>query len=425
MSELGKMMPILGAAFLLLSYVATKYLPPPKPRMAGIDLGTTYSCIAVYHAGSGHVEVIPDHSTGKLTIPSVVALDNHSGAILTGHAAKAQATLNPSNTVYEAKRFIGRPYQLEAVNQARYPFKVINQSGNYGFELPADPTRLTSPEEVGSHVVQRLRKSAELHLAAGITKCVMAVPAEFNQRQRNATMAAANRAGLEVLRLLTEPTAAAMAYGLHEQADERHILVFDFGGGTLDVSLLHVENGVFATMALAGDKRLGGEDLTHTLFAHVYELFKSTHPSDTSLEQQQRLRVGSEDLKLCLSTNTTCTLNTSVSETTSFKLTMTREEFETLTASVYERMLIPVHSALAQAELDTSDIAEVVLVGGSTRVPKVRSVLAQVFGKPPHSEIDPDQAVAVGVAVQAGILAGAWPLQVSAIEIPFQPDREL
>ncbi|EDQ85278.1 uncharacterized protein MONBRDRAFT_38951 [Monosiga brevicollis MX1] len=381
--SLTHILPIVGAAVVVISYLVATHLPPPKPKIAGIDLGTTYSCIALYHAGSGEVEVVPDSVSKRLTIPSVAAIEAKNGTVLVGSEAKAQATLNPANTVYEAKRFIGRSFSVEHANEERFPFTIFNRSGSFGFRLPADQHHvLDSPEKVGAQILTRLKQSAEALLATKVTyvlliatssRCVMAVPAEFTEAQRNATKDAAALAGLEVLRLLTEPTAAAMAYGLHEQ------------------QALSRYNGTM----------------------------------QDSPELQQRLRVAAEELKVCLSDKLQCDVRVALDAGTSdaaFEASLTRSEFEAINAEIFERMRQPVLEALSKAGVPAQGIHEVVLVGGSTRVPKVRATLTEMFGKPPHTSIDPDQAVAVGVAVQAGILAGAWPLTVSAIEIPFSAD---
>lgn len=239
-------------------------MPAPKPRFVGIDLGTTYSCVGVYHAGTGHVEIIPD-AEGRRTMPSVVAYTG-DGAALVGASAKQQQATNPTRTIFEAKHFIGQPYTPAlAALAARFPFQVVNASGSPRFSLPGGAgtgEMVLSPEDVGAKVVTALKLQAEAKLGVPIKRVVMSVPADFNAAQRNATERVGNMAGLEVLRVISEPTAAAMAYGIHKRTDEVDLLmVFDFGGGTLDVSLLSIEGSMFITSAIAGNTHLGGEDL--------------------------------------------------------------------------------------------------------------------------------------------------------------------
>eukprot|EP00043_Microstomoeca_roanoka_P017045 m.176703 g.176703 ORF g.176703 m.176703 type:complete len:369 (-) comp16563_c0_seq7:1491-2597(-) len=304
-----------------------------------------------------------------------------------------------------------------ALLQHRFPFSIVQgEEGQFAFAIP-DRDKPISPQQVGAEILTKLKVQAEHHVKRSIRQAVLAVPAEFDGRQRNATIQAAKLAGLRVLRLVTEPTAAALAYGLHNKSDVDKIMVFDFGGGTLDVSILHVEGGVFTTIAVAGDKRLGGEDLSHALFEFVLSKVEATAGQLTQ-KQQQELRGYVEVAKLRLSDETSTTIKMQVgSEDVSVEVT--RQDFEKINAPIFDRVLQPVHQALQLCELQATDIDEVVLVGGSTRVPKVRELLSNLFGKDPNHEINPDEAVARGVAMQAGILSGAWPLQVTAIEPPF------
>eukprot|EP00049_Salpingoeca_infusionum_P012342 m.225077 g.225077 ORF g.225077 m.225077 type:complete len:440 (-) comp15157_c2_seq6:1906-3225(-) len=421
-------------ALVVISIVARQLLPPPKPNIVGIDLGTTYSCIAAYQVGTGVVDVIPTAS-GHTTVPSVVFFgeDMH---VTVGRDAKHSRTLAPASTIYEAKRFIGRNSKLTQDELNRFPFALHqDDKGNIRFDVPH--WGLVSPEDVGGHVVKTLRLQAEKHFNKPIRMAVMSVPAEFSEKQRNATIRAAANGGIEVLRLLSEPTAAAMAYGLHTAEDVEFILVFDFGGGTLDVSLLSLEAGVFTTLAIAGDKRLGGEDFSHLLYLRLLpELEASFKDMGCEVEpvHNQLLRTAADDAKLALSQHMSAnvivpcdasydTATTQQEPTLAFNYTLTRQSFEDIAQPLFDRTLRPVDTALSAADLQRRDIDRVVLVGGSTRMPKVRNLLEDAFGKPPNFEINPDEAVARGVAMQAGILAGGWPLQVAAIEIPFSSQK--
>eukprot|EP00041_Stephanoeca_diplocostata_P026604 m.720162 g.720162 ORF g.720162 m.720162 type:complete len:439 (-) comp23003_c0_seq15:144-1460(-) len=417
-------------AFLAACHMAQKYLPPPKPKILGIDLGTTYSCVGVYQAGTGKVEILEDHS-GRRTIPSVVAYvssdvisaesNKFSPSVLVGVAAKTQASLNPTNTIYESKRFIGRPYNPKLLDDdVRFPFAIINGTdGKFMFEVSSNGERqIISPEDVGAAVIGELKRTAEMRLARSVHQAVMSVPAEFTAEQRNATVRAAKLAGLEVLRILSEPTAAAMAYGLHTKASVRYIIVFDWGGGTLDVCLLQVHGGMFITHAIAGNKHLGGEDLSHRLYEHVLAAYTTTFDVDApsvSAETKQELRVQVDHAKIQLSTAKEVQISVE-----DFNLAVTRQEFEALNADLLAAVMEPLEQVVRDADISKDMVDEIVLVGGSTRIPKVREMLTEYLGKPPCASIDPDEAVAVGVAMQAGIIAGAWPLQVSALEIPFE-----
>eukprot|EP00035_Acanthoeca_spectabilis_P019671 m.429181 g.429181 ORF g.429181 m.429181 type:complete len:455 (-) comp16972_c0_seq1:423-1787(-) len=422
-----------AVAFLAASHYTQKWLPAPKPRIVGIDLGTTYSCVGVYQAGKGEVQILADPD-GRRTIPSVVGYIGAADPVV-GAAAKANATMNPTNTIYEAKRFIGKTYAAvqDDIAGGKFSFVVIDNSGQPAFQVRAGAgeggtveLRLVTPEDVGAAVLKTLKATAEHHLGQGVTQAVMSVPVEFNQRQRDATAQAAALAGLDVLRILSEPTAAAMAYGLHSKEAVNFIVVFDWGGGTLDVSLLHVQGGMFTTHAIAGNKHLGGEDVTRRLFDYCLRVYSAGQPEGytPSPELRQRFRAEAERLKLALSTKTHDTLEVDVGGGERFTLDVTREKFEEVNVDLFEATMEPLHAVLREAELEPSKVDEIVLVGGSTRMPWVRERLAAFLGKPPCSSIDPDEAVAVGVAMQAGIIAGAWPLQVSALEMPFRPDDE-
>eukprot|EP00040_Diaphanoeca_grandis_P031739 m.190480 g.190480 ORF g.190480 m.190480 type:complete len:391 (+) comp32405_c11_seq1:249-1421(+) len=305
---------ILVLSVLVASHYVQRWLPAPKPKIIGIDLGTTYSCVGVYRAGVGTVDILADEQ-GSRTIPSVVAFTE--GNILVGVAAKKQRALNPKNTIYESKRFMGKPFNAVVHDTLdRFPFKIVNQSGKPVFEVSTKDTPMFyTPEEIGAAVIGELKRTAELSLNAKITQAVMSVPAEFTPAQRNATIKAGALAGLEILRILSEPTAAAMAYGLHTKDQTNFIVVFDFGGGTLDVSLLMKQGGMFTTVAIAGNKHLGGEDLSHAFFEFALELVeqKLGHAL-TDAYARQRLRTAVELAKLDLSSSLTHTISLQIND---------------------------------------------------------------------------------------------------------------
>lgn len=404
------------------SHYVQRWLPHPKPKIVGIDLGTTYSCVGVYRAGEGVVDILADVD-GRRTIPSVVGyLDN--GSTIVGAVAKAQSSLNPTKTIYEAKRFIGKPYSaIPETDLARFPFSIVDRYGSPHFKVEkSEGSTYLSPEDIGAAVIGELKKTAESRLGGDIKKAVMSVPAEFTEAQRNATIRAGSLAGLEVLRILSEPTAAAMAYGLHKESTVTFIVVFDFGGGTLDVSLLWKQGGMFITHAIAGNKHLGGEDLSHNFFELC--LSKLENIVGGSIESQttkQRLRIEVEKAKLVLSSSKSATVSVvPEGEIDALSFEVTRSDFERVNEQLFQKVLAPLEKVIEEAGISRDQVDEVVLVGGSTRIPKVRKLIKEYIGKSPCSDIDPDEAVAIGVAMQAGILAGAWPLQVSALEIPFE-----
>ncbi|KAG7470564.1 hypothetical protein MATL_G00115200 [Megalops atlanticus] len=423
-------MSILGSAILALflaGYLGQQYLPPPKPRVIGLDLGTTFCSVAVFHPGVGDVEVIGDQG-GRKSIPSVVsftATDVHAG-----YEGQKLADNNPHNTIYDAKRFIGKVFESEDLEResARYPFKVVNNNGSAEFLVTANGTLKVSPEFIGSRLLLKMRKMAEQHLGVPVLKAVISVPAEFDERQRNYTIRAANLAGLDILRVINEPTAAAMAYGLHK-ADVSNVLVVDLGGGTLDVSLLNKQGGMFLTRAMAGNNKLGGQDFSQRLLQHAMERIRQQFGvPPTHKEDIHRLRQAVEGAKLNLTIHPSATLRVALRLETGdpqgpakpvlFQDLLTRELFEELNADLFQKILVPIQTVLEEGQLDRAEVDEVVLVGGSTRIPRIRQLIAQFFGKDPNTSVDPDLAVVTGVAIQAGIMGGAWPLQVSAIEIP-------
>ncbi|XP_033119286.1 heat shock 70 kDa protein 13-like [Anneissia japonica] len=415
---------ILGAsilALLLAGYLGQQFLPPPKPRIVGIDLGTTFSCIGVYHAVTGDVEVILDSAHHK-TIPSMVAFTPETE--LVGYSALAQAEHNPANTIYDAKRFIGKRFSPEEfVKEAeRYNFKLKEHNGLIRFVVgKSGNTTEVSPEYIGSRILAELRRTAEANLTSSITKAVMSVPAEFDDIQRNYTIQAAKQAGIEVLRLINEPTAAALAYGLHGKEGVENVLVVDLGGGTLDVSLLNVQGGMFLTLAMAGNNHLGGQDFNLRLNQFMQDSIERKFRKPlTNAEDIQRLRLFIEDVKLNLTSKESVAVSLSLpsmGEGAIYNVNVTRAQFEKLNEDLFLKVLVPIKKVLETIELTPQAVDEIVLVGGSTRIPKVRSLIAEFFGKQPNVGVDPELAVAYGVSIQAGIIGGMWPLQVSAIEL--------
>ncbi|XP_061072765.1 heat shock 70 kDa protein 13 [Conger conger] len=425
-------MSILGSAvlaLLLAGYLGQQYLPPPKPTVVGLDLGTTFCSVGVFHPGVGDVEVIGDEK-GRKSIPSVVSFT--STEVHAGYDALELADSNPHNTIYDAKRFIGKifdkPEDMER-ESARYPFKVVYSNGSVEFLVSTNHSFSVSPEFIGSRLLLKMRKMAERRLGVAVQKAVISVPAEFDERQRNYTIRAANLAGLDILRVINEPTAAAMAYGLHK-ADVSNVLVVDLGGGTLDVSLLNKQGAMFFTRAMAGNNKLGGQDFSQRLLQYVMERVRQRFGvPPTRKEDLHHLRQAVEAAKLNLTLWPRVLLEVPLHlesggpggrapQAVLLQEPVTRELFEELNADLFQKILAPVRRVLAEGQLQTEEVDEVVLVGGSTRIPRIRHLIARFFGKEPNTAVDPDLAVVTGVALQAGIMGGAWPLQVSALEIP-------
>lgn len=414
---------LFGGAVLALffaGYIAQNRLPPPVPRIVGIDLGTTFSCVGVYHAKSGHVEILADER-GQRVIPSVVAYDVARRKWVVGDVAVGQSKSNARNTFYDAKRFIGIPFgdiNMTDTRQ-RYSFEVMNVNNSPRFQVDGESP--ISSEFVGSLVLSQLKHTAESRLGVSISKAVMSVPAEFDDRQRNATIWAAKLAGLEVLRVINEPTAAAMAYGLNKKSGVSTVMVVDVGGGTLDVSLLSVQGGMFLTMAMAGNNRLGGQDFNQRLVEYVVgEVQRLYGVRVSDVDDLQRLSQAVENVKLNLTNNTLAQLHLdfmSLNGTKMKNLQISRQMFEDLNEDLFMKVLDPIKRVLQTVDMEITEVDEVVLVGGSTRVPKIRRLIREFFGgKEPNYSIDPDLAVVSGVSLQAGIIGGAWPLQVAAVE---------
>lgn len=410
-------------AVLLAGYFAQKYLPPPKPKIVGIDLGTTFSCVGVYHAVSGAVDIL-EAQDGHQCIPSVVAVSEEG--FLVGYKAVAQSEHNPKNTIYDAKRFIGKKYTAEELTRAqkRYPFKLeADEYGMVRYVFNVNKTELRmSPEEIGSVIVKFLKNVAERNLTAPVTKCVMSVPAEFDEMQRNYTKKAGSIAGLEVWRVINEPTAAALAYGLHTKPELKTVLVVDLGGGTLDVSLLRVQGGMFLTQGMAGNNRLGGQDFNLRLYNYVKDLLETKFNLQiTDKEDLQALRLAVEQVKINVTHHDSSTLKLflhSLGKHSHIKETITRAKFEELNKDLFVKVLDPIRTVLEATHLEKEDIDEIVLVGGSTRIPMIRNLIREFFGKELNTHVDPELAVAMGVSIQAGIIGGMWPLKVSAVELP-------
>ncbi|KAM4628322.1 heat shock 70 kDa protein 13 [Polymixia lowei] len=419
-------------ALFLAGYLGQQYLPPPKPKVIGLDLGTTFCSVGVFHPGIGEVEVIGDEK-GRKSIPSAVSFTITE--VLAGHEAQDRADSNPQNTIYDAKRFIGKIFEPDVLEQesARYPFKVLNNNGSAEFLIATNRTFTVSPEFIGSRLLLKMRKMAEQHLGVPIQKAVISVPAEFDERQRNYTIRAANLAGLEILRVINEPTAAAMAYGLHK-VDVFNVLVVDLGGGTLDVSLLNKQGGMFLTRAMAGNNKLGGQDFSQRLLQYTMDRVQQEFGVPPTLKEDiHRLRQTVEEAKLNLtlqpSVGIRVPLHLHTPETSGapggsapkpvlFQTVITREMFEELNKDLFQKILVPIKTVLAEGHLEKEEVDEIVLVGGSTRIPRIRRLISEYFGKKPNTSVDPDLAVVTGVAIQAGIMGGSWPLQVSALEIP-------
>lgn len=417
---------ILGGVFALVvaGYIAQSRLPPPKPKIVGIDLGTTYSCVGVYQAITGHVDILMNENYDKV-IPSIVAFTEKT--VLVGHRALAQAEINPRSTIYDAKRFIGKKFTKEQLSKVRglYQFpSSLDEKGNALFFVERR-NRTFTPEEIGSYVVGELKRMAEKNLSAVVDKAVMSVPAEFDMMQRNATILAAKLAGIKVLRLINEPTAAALAYGLHKKDGTKNVLVVDLGGGTLDVSLLNIQGGMFVTMAMAGNNRLGGQDFNNRFMNYLLSKVKERFNKElTNSEDIQRLSQEVEAAKINLTSSTKAVIHLKLPSLNQgkklaiFEELVSRHTFEKINEDLFIKVLQPIKRVLQEAGYPKSAVDEIVLVGGSTRIPKIRQIIQEYFdGKPPNVSIDPELAVASGVAIQAGIIGGMWPLQVSAIEV--------
>jgi heat shock protein 1/8 len=374
----------------------------------GIDLGTTYSCVGVFR--DDRIEIIANDQ-GNRTTPSFVAFTDTERLI--GDAAKNQVAMNPSNTVFDAKRLIGRKFADAEVqaDMKHFPFTVTDKGGkpNIEVEFKGEIKQFT-PEEISSMVLTKMRETAESYLGGTVNNAVVTVPAYFNDSQRQATKDAGLIAGLNVLRIINEPTAAAIAYGLDKKAEgERNVLIFDLGGGTFDVSLLTIEEGIFEVKATAGDTHLGGEDFDNRLVNHFVNEFKRKHKKDLTSNARalRRLRTACERAKRTLSSSAQTSIEIdSLFEGIDFYTSITRARFEELCQDLFRSTMDPVERVLRDAKVDKSSVHEIVLVGGSTRIPKIQRLVSDFFNKEPNKSINPDEAVAYGAAVQAAILSG-------------------
>src|SRR5689334_5390719 len=378
-------------------------------KIIGIDLGTTNSVVAVMEGGEP--VVITNAEGGRLT-PSVVGFTK-SGERLVGQVAKRQAVTNPENTVFSIKRFVGRRLNEVSEEMKMVPYRVVADGDRVAVSISADgQDKKYSPAEVSAMVLQKLKQAAEDYLGQPVTKAVITVPAYFNDSQRQATKDAGKIAGLEVMRIVNEPTAAALAYGLDKKKDET-IAVFDFGGGTYDISILEVGEGVVEVKSTNGDTHLGGDNLDQRIIEWIIDEFRKSDGIDLGKDRMalQRLREAAEKAKMELSSVMESEINlpfitADASGPKHLQLKLTRAKFESLVEDLLQKTVGPTKQALTDAGLDSSKIDEVVLVGGSTRIPRVQSIVKELFGKEPHKGVNPDEVVAVGAAIQAGVLAG-------------------
>ena len=376
-------------------------------KVVGIDLGTTNSCVSVMEGGKPTVIA---NAEGFRTTPSVVAYTKNQDQLV-GQIAKRQAVMNPENTFYSVKRFIGR--RVDEVNEEskEVSYGVEKAGSNVKVKCPV-LNKQFAPEEVSAQVLRKLAEDAGKYLGETVTQAVITVPAYFNDSQRQATKDAGKIAGLEVLRIINEPTAAALAYGLDKKSNEK-ILVFDLGGGTFDVSVLEVGDGVFEVLSTSGDTHLGGADFDKVIVDHLADTFKSNEGIDLRSDKQalQRLTEAAEKAKIELSSATQSEINLPFITATPegpkhLDLTLTRAKFEELASKLIDRCRVPVEQALKDAKLASSELDEVVMVGGSTRIPAVLELVKRVTGKSPNQTVNPDEVVAVGAAIQGGVLAG-------------------
>ncbi|XP_011092383.1 luminal-binding protein 5 [Sesamum indicum] len=374
----------------------------------GIDLGTTYSCVGVYR--NGKVEIIANDQGNRIT-PSWVAFTDTERLI--GEAAKNQAALNPERTIFDVKRLIGRKFDDPEVQRdmKMLPYKVVDKDGKPYIQVKIrdGEIKVFSPEEISAMILQKMKETAESYLGKKIKSAVITVPAYFNDAQRQATKDAGTIAGLNVARIINEPTAAAIAYGLDKEGD-KNILVFDLGGGTFDVSVLSIDNGVFEVLATSGDTHLGGEDFDHRVMDYFVKLIKRKYGKDISKDKRAlgKLRKECERAKRALSSQHQVRVEIeSLFDGVDFSEPLTRARFEELNMDLFKKTMGPVKRALEDANLKKSEIHEIVLVGGSTRIPKVQQLLKDFFdGKEPSKGVNPDEAVAVGAAIQGGVISG-------------------
>ena len=374
----------------------------------GIDLGTTYSCVGWWK--DNRCEIIANDQ-GNRTTPSYVSFTSEERLI--GDGAKNQASMNPENTIFDAKRLIGRKFDDPAVQNdiKNFPFTVISDDNKPKIQATyKDELKTFQPEEISSMVLTKMKEVAEAYIGEKVTDAVITVPAYFNDSQRQATKDAGHIAGLNVLRIINEPTAAAIAYGLDKKEEEKNVLIFDLGGGTFDVSLLSIDDGIFEVKATAGDTHLGGEDFDNILMKYFIDEFKRKHKADISENKRslRRLKTACERAKRTLSSSATASVELeSLYEGIDFFTSISKARFESLCMNLFQKCINPVSRVLQDAGISKSNVHEIVLVGGSTRIPKIQELLSQFFnGKELNKGINPDEAVAYGAAVQAAILSG-------------------
>jgi heat shock protein 1/8 len=377
-------------------------------KAIGIDLGTTYSCVGVYQNGS--VEVIANDQ-GNRTTPSYVSFTEEERLI--GDAAKSVSSQNPKNTVFEAKRLIGLDYNNSNLqsDMKNLPYEIVNDNGKPKIKVVVkNEDKMFTPEEISAMILSKMKSTAEGFLGGEVKDAVITVPAYFNDAQRQATKDAGVISGLNVLRIINEPTAAAIAYGLDKKGSEQNILIFDLGGGTFDVSLLTIEEGIFEVKATAGDTHLGGSDFDNLITQHFIAEIKKKHKVDVSSNPKaiRKLRTAAERAKRSLSSSTSANIEIdSISSDIDFNTVLTRAKFEDMCGPLFRKCMEPVNKVLQDSKMSKSQVHEIVLVGGSTRIPKVQELLSEFFnGKKLCQSINPDEAVAYGAAVQASILSG-------------------
>ncbi|MEK9751450.1 MAG: molecular chaperone DnaK [Flavobacteriaceae bacterium] len=376
-------------------------------KIIGIDLGTTNSCVSVME---GNDPVVIPNAEGKRTTPSMIAFVE-GGEIKVGDPAKRQAVTNPNKTIYSVKRFMGNKFSESSKEVGRVPYEVVK--GDNDTPRVKIDDRLYTPQELSAMILQKMKKTAEDYLGQSVTRAVITVPAYFNDAQRQATKEAGEIAGLTVERIINEPTAASLAYGLDKKNSDQKIVVFDFGGGTHDVSILELGDGVFEVLATDGDTHLGGDDVDQKIIDWLAEEFKADESIDLREDSMalQRLREAAEKAKIELSSSNQTEINLPyVTATASgpkhLVRTLSKAKFEQLIADLVERTIKPCESALKAAGLSKSDIDEIILVGGSTRIPAVQAAVEKFFGKAPSKGVNPDEVVAVGAAIQGGVLTG-------------------
>lgn len=384
-------------------------------KVIGIDLGTTNSAVAYIRDSSDRRSAtIIENDEGQRTTPSVVAFDKSGNAIV-GAAAKRQAAINPRNTFFSTKRLIGRQYDDQEVQRdiKTLPYEVCKSEVNGQAYVRTTQGESKSPSEIGSVILEYLKNSAKVYLNEDVDKAVVTVPAYFNDSQRQATKDAGRLAGLKVLRVVNEPTAAALSFGIDDEKNSGIIAVYDLGGGTFDISILDIEDGVFEVRATNGDTHLGGADFDEIVVTHIIDSFleKNAEINGNTLKQNgevmQRIREAAEKAKIALSHTTTTTIDIPfIYENKHIHLTMKESELDDMTMHLIKRTIDPVKKALKDADVEPEDVDDLILVGGMTRMPKVRSVVKDLFGKEPNTSVNPDETVALGAAIQGGVLSG-------------------